>query len=85
MEAVDEKWTAGNRRAKMSVARGEEDRTPSKYEVAKDMVGDWKEGDFDPEFDQDDQVYEWPVPKKIYDAALQLFYRAVGQCLSVST
>jgi len=79
MEAVDERWTAGNRRAKMSVTRREGDRTPSKYEVVRDMLGDWKEGDFDPERDQNDQEYEWPVPKKTYDAGLQLFYRAVGQ------
>merc|ERR1712200_42814 len=62
-----------------STTRWNIDRTPSKYEVVRDMVGDWKEGDFDPERDQHDQKYEWPVPKKTYDAGLQLFYRAVGQ------
>jgi len=79
MEVVDDRWTAGKRLAKMSVARRKSDWTPNKHEVLRDMLIDYKQGDFDPKADQHDQEFEWPVPKQTYDVALKLFNRVTGQ------
>ena len=43
------------------------------------MIDQYKKDRFEPERDQHDQELPWPMPKQTYDAALKMFYSAIGE------
>ena len=47
------------------------------------MIAQYKKGLFEPERGQHNQQAEWPMPKKTYDDALKLFYRAIGEFIEI--
>jgi len=83
VEKIHDKWTPGDNQHRIrlieAVQRRPGDNYFSKAHVLRVMIAQYKKGRFHPERDQHDQEIPWPMPKQTYDAALKMFYRAIGQ------
>jgi len=87
VQKVHDRWTPGNRITRVIDYENGPDllsevmdaRFSDKYHVMRVMIAQYKKGLFEPERGQHNQQAEWPMPKKTYDDALKLFYRAIGK------